>query len=318
MSGWDFIFAGLELMTYNEALKAQNNLKEMKTAQDVAIAQRALLEAMRNFIFDIARDIQLAEPNISTYPQQVYIVASTLGWRLHDSGLTPEIFPEFSDKEYVFKTQNKIVEIVGKCQQNLNRAQIQQADLAVKYIVEMPMLLQATKANWSLEQIRATQQKWDKVSKEDNARKGSGCLNTLGFFGILFGSWVICTIGNGFSVILKTLIDNDTAGSVITLPVQLITLSLSLVALIGGGLFFGKRLWHNLSASKPDPSINALRQKREEWKQSLMSPDEWKHAKSVFGEDLSNERLRKLYSERAAFLEPLMGKEYLKTLLPGK
>ncbi len=318
MSGWDFVFAGLELMTYNQARKAQQNLKEMKTSQEMAIAQMQLLEAMRNFIFDIARDIQLAEPNIQTYPQQVYIVANTLGWRLHNSGLTPELFPEFSDKDYVFRTQNKIVEIVGRCQQNLTRAQIQQADLAVKYVVEMPMLMQAIKAKWSFEQIQATQPKWDKISKENNARTSSGCLNVIGIVGVLFGVMVICSIGSGITGMLMSTTSNETIRNVISLPIQVITLLLMVIAFIAGVFFFGKRLWQILFGDKSDPDATPLRQKRDEWKQNLMPSNEWEQVKATFGGELSSEQFKKLYNERVALLEPLMGKDYVKTLLPGK
>ncbi len=318
MSGWDFVFAGLELMTYNQARKAQQNLKEMKTAQEMAMAQMALLEAMRSFIFDIARDIQLAEPNIQTYPQQVYIVASTLGWRLHDSGLTPELFPEFSDKEYVFKTQNKIVELVGKCQQILTKAQLQQSDLAVKYIVEMPLLLQASKAKWSFEQIQATESKWNKITKENTTRTSSGCLNALGIAGVLFGALVICQIGGSIASALSTISNNETVQSAISLPILGITYLVALAAIGAGIFFFGKKLYQTFFGTKSDPEATPLRQKRDEWKNNLMKPDEWQQVKSTFGGDLSSEQFRKIYTERTTFLEPLMGKDYVKSLLPGK
>jgi hypothetical protein len=317
MSGWDFVFAGLELLTYNEARKAQQNLKEMKTAQEISRAQMALLQAMRNFIFDIARDIQLAEPNIDAYPQQVYIVANTLGWRLHDSGLVPEMFPEFSEKDYVFKTQNKIVEVAGRCQRILTQAQIQQSELAVRYISDMPLLIRATKAKWSSEQIQATQAKWDRITKENNARTSSGCLNALGIAGVLFGAMVLCGVGESIANSLAGLSSNETIQTILRTPTLGITYLLSIAAMGAGIYFFGKKLYV-VFGTKSDPEGASLRQKREEWNNNLMTPDEWEQVKITLGGDLSSEQFRKVIKERLAFLEPIMGSEYVNTLLPGK
>jgi hypothetical protein len=97
----------------------------MKTAAEMEAARRVLLEAMKSFIFDISRDIQLAEEQLTAFPQQVYIVSRSLDWRLVNSGLSAEIFPDFQDKEYVFKTQKKITEVIGKSKASLTQPQIQ-------------------------------------------------------------------------------------------------------------------------------------------------------------------------------------------------
>jgi hypothetical protein len=316
MSGWDFVFAGLELLTYNEARKAQQNLQSMRTTQEIAQAQIALLQAMRNFIFDIARDIQLAEPNIEAYPQQVYIVTSTLGWRLHDSGLVPEMFPEFSDKDYVFKTQNKIVEMVAKSKSLLAIAQVRQSDLAVKFIVEMPLLIRAIQAKWSWEQLQATKAKWEKITQENSARNSSGCLNVVGILGVLFGVMLICSFGFSIAGAVTSVSDNVTVQNILSLPVMGITLLVTAVAFIAGIIFFGKGILKVLGMAT-DPDAGSLRQKREEWVKNLMNASDWEQVKTTFNGDLTSEEFRKIYNERIAFLEPIMGKDYTNSLLPG-
>lgn len=317
MSGWDFVFAGLQAMTYNQARNARKNLDEMKTTQERATAETAMLEAMRNFIFDIARDIKMAEANTQTYPQQVYIVSSTLGWRLHDSGLTPELFPEFSDKDYVFKTQNKIIETVKRCRQNLTNHQIQQSDLAVNYIVQMPLLLQAINAKRSSEWLQSTNSKWNKIQKKNSARSNSGCINIVAIIAVLFGASFICQLGAGISESASSLFDNETIQNIVGLPLLGISILVSLGLAGYGTFFFGKKLNKTFLKTSRDSETDSLRQKRAQWQQNLMKVHEWEEVKSTFGGDFSSEQFMKMYKERIAFLEPLMGKDYVKSLRPA-
>lgn len=61
MSGWDWLHAGLEVATYAKAQQAQRQWSEMKTTAEMEAARRALLEAMKSFIFDISRDIGMCQ-----------------------------------------------------------------------------------------------------------------------------------------------------------------------------------------------------------------------------------------------------------------
>lgn len=280
MSGWDFVFAGLELMTYN------------------------------------AKDIQLAEANIEAYPQQVYIVAKTLGWRLHDSGLAPELFPEFSDKDYVFKTQNKIVEVIIKCQQNLTKAQIQQSDLAIKYITEIPTLMQAIKAKWSLEQIQATQSKWNKISNENGNRTLNIAISIIGIFPLLSIVFIIFQVGLGIAALLSSIVPSEIGVIVVFVLIAGATTLIAGALLLGGIFFLGKKFLSAAFGTTANPELPKLREKRNEWRKNLMPAEDWEAIKNAFGGDLSSEQFNKIFKERIAFLEPLMGKEYVKTLLP--
>ncbi len=147
MSGWDWLHAGLEVATYAQARKAQQNIAEVQAdmqsaamAAQIEVIRKAYIEAMRNLVFDISRDLQLAEEHIDEYPLQVYIVARTSDIRFNDSGLSPEVFPEFSDKEYVHNTQRKINSVKAASRSKLSEEQLEQGELAVKCLAEMPLL----------------------------------------------------------------------------------------------------------------------------------------------------------------------------------
>jgi hypothetical protein len=199
MSGWDWLHAGLEVATYSQAQKAQRNLAEMKTAAEIEAARRLLLEAMKSFIFDISRDIQLAEEQLTTFPQQVYIVSKSLDWRLVNSGLSADVFPDFQDKEYVFKTQKKITEVVGKSKASLTQQQIQQSETAVQYVAEMPLLQQAISAKSAQASLRATDEQFRKLNSLQGNKK---LFIGLGVLGLVITMCVACPmLSSGFSLL---------------------------------------------------------------------------------------------------------------------
>jgi len=199
MSGWDWLHAGLEVATYSQARRARQNVESlqatMQTAAAIAereAARKALIEAMRNFIFDIHRDIQLAEEHVKEYPQQVFIVARALEWRLKDSGLSPEVFPEFADKDYVHNTQKKVNSVISESRSGLKNDQIEPSETAVRYLTEIPLLNEAIKAKSSLEHIQATEAEWNKI-KDGNS--GAWIKKLLGVLGMIVSPCICVGIG---------------------------------------------------------------------------------------------------------------------------
>lgn len=292
MSGWDWLHAGLEVATYATARNAQRNLAEMKTASEIEAAHRALLKAMKDFIFDISRDIQLAEDQLGTFPQQVYIVSKTLDIRLADSGLSAEVFPDFQDKEYVFKTQKKLTEVSKKSKSSLTEPQIQQSDTAIQYIAEMPLLQEAISAKSAQDSLRATDEKWRELNNPDGNKR---LLLGLGVAGLIFSIVVACPmLLNG----LGKLMNGNSAG--------LINLIIGIVVPVGSLMLF-------IIGGKSNQEYAPLKTKREAWQKQLMPTKEWQQVISTFG-DLTTEQFRRIYNERLAFLNPILGGDFQKYL----
>jgi hypothetical protein len=65
----------------------------------------------------------------------VYVAAKTFEWRLHDVGISPEIFPEFTDKEYVQRVQNRLTRLIQELRRRLSAGQINQAEDCFSFIV---------------------------------------------------------------------------------------------------------------------------------------------------------------------------------------
>lgn len=296
MSGWDWLHAGLEVATYTQARKAQQNLSEMKTAAEMEAARRALLEAMKGFIFDISRDIQLAEEQITAFPQQVYIVSRSLDWRLTNSGLSAEVFPDFQDKEYVFKTQKKITEVVGKSKASLTQPQIQQSETAIQYVAEMPMLQQAISAKSAQQSLMATDEQWRKLSSRDGNKK---LFIGLGVVGLGISMCVACPMLSGG----LSMLGSGDAGSIFG---GLITMAISGAILVGTVALF-------VVGGKSNPEYAPLKANRSTWQKQLMHHKDWQQVVSTFG-DLSSSQFQKIYEERLAFLNPILGGDFQKYL----
>jgi len=282
MSGWDWIHAGLELATYTQARSAQQTLAGMKTTADMEAARRAMLEAMRSFVFDISRDIQLAEEQIKTFPQQVYIVARCLEWRLGTSGLSADIFPEFQDKEYVFKTQRRIPEVVAQSSAKLTPQQVQESDLAVQFINEMPLLQRAISAISAQESLTATDEQWRKLNSQDGNRK---LFLWLGIAGLVVSVITIPLLGCDALSRLGGGQTGQIMGDLIMLA-------------IAGAISVGS-LFMVIRDTYPSDELARLKTKREGLRKQVMYSNAWQQVVSTFG-NLTGEQFRKIYDERLA------------------
>ena len=295
MSGWDWLHAGLEVAAYSQARKARQTAEmiqaDMQTATAIAArkeAQEALIKAMRNFIFDIHRDIQLAEEHIREFPQQVFILARTLEFRLKDSGLTPEVFPEFSDKDYVHNTQKKISSVISESRASLTTDQIEQSDVGIKYLTEMPLLAEAFKAKSSLEQIQDTEQEWKSL---EGSKNGAKTKRNFGFLALIASPCLCLGLGSGGA-------SNASAGWIVGFLVLIGAIAL----LVGGRVDL--------------PKYNELKSQRETLRKNLLPADLWHQVIEKFG-DLPSAEYQKLLEERSAFLNPVLGNEFQRFLADG-
>lgn len=299
MSGWDWLHAGLEMATYAKAQKAQSDLEEMKTATQIEMARRALIEAMRSFVFDISRDIKLAEEQLLEFPQQVYIVSRSLDERLSNSGLSADVFPDFHDKEYVFTTQKKIAEVVEKSRIKLDRQQITQAETCVKHISELPLLQKAINAKSAQESLNASEQEWKELSN----RKGK---NTLFVVLGLMGLGLTACVGLPLFLSGLASMGNGEAGGILGGLLMIIFSALFPIASVAFFVFGGKS----------NAGFAPLKSQREEWKKQLLPQKEWDEITSKFG-DLSSSQFKKLYEDHINYLTPILGGGFQKYLTPG-
>ena len=294
MSKWDWIHAGLEAATYVQARKAQQNLAEMKTASEIESARRMLLEAMKSFVFDISRDIQLAEEQISSTPQQVYIISKLIDSRFLKSGVTSDIFPDFQDKEYVFKTQKKVAEVVKKSKTLLTEEQIEQSDLVVQYIPQMSLIQKAISSKVAQEFLQESDKRWEELKK-----------NTQTINPTLIPSliWIII-----IWMILSVII----GGMGIQSGFGYLIVATGVVVALVGMIYKNKK-----SPSNAEKALfseyELLKNKREESQKQLLSQKDWAKVVSTIG-DLTSEQFKKIYKKRLDLLSQVLGEETQKFL----
>lgn len=300
MSGWDWLHAGLQVATYTKAQQAKRELDSMKTAAEIEAARRALLDAMRSLIFDISRDIQLAEEQLEEFPQQVYIVAQSLDLRLAQSRLSPEAFPDFQDKEYVLATEKRVAGVVEDAKARLQPEEVNDSDRAVKYIAEMPMLEEAISAKSAQESLRATDEQWNELDIRQKSRNTTAWLS---FIGLAISACLCYPLTALGSSLFST-------GNFFYIILSLFVFAIAL-AIPGGAIAL------LVKRSKPNPEYKPLKDKRQRWREQLMSKDDWEQITSTFG-DLSSEEFIAVRDERLAFLYPLLGDDFRKHLTAGE
>ncbi len=279
MSKWDWIHAGLEAAAYTEAQAARRNLEAMRTASEIESARRLLLEAMKNFVFDISRDIQMVEEQIPTAPLQTYIVSKLLDQRFSDSGLSADLFPDFQDKEYVFQTQKKLSEVIEKSKVTLSTEQIHSAESAIRYITEMPLLQKANSAKSAQENLATSEEKWKGLEKAHSQKS----------LYIVFGVILVMVV-----ITIASFSESD------------VLLMLSCLGLVGLFAFL-------FTMATPSPEYKTLRDERESLQRKLLPQEEWQTIVSTIG-DLPSEQFQNMIVQREKFLVEILGNDVQKFL----
>jgi hypothetical protein len=283
MSKWDWLHAGLEVANLV-------GIKEMRSGVESEATRRLLIEAMKNYIYAISRDIELAEEQISKDPQQIYILSKITGLRLENSGISATDLPDFQDKEYFSKTKKKIAEVIKKSQAKLTQQQIQDSDTAVQYLPSMPLLQPAIAAKAAEESLSKTRNKWEEMSSRNGHKQ-------LFMIGGVLGLIISCLI---LFIIMSTNLQGESAFITFTVIAVLIG---SIIAIIKG--------------SSTDPKYTELRLKREELQEQLMPNDKWEQVVAIFG-NLSSKQFKKIYDERISFLSSVFGEDFEKYLNSGE
>ena len=281
----DWIDRMAEAAAYAQLRNTQRHLAEMKAMAEQEAARKALIEAMRNFIFEVGSRVKIAEEHLESFPQQVYIVAKALGWRLENSGIEVEMFPDIGDKEYFFQTQRKIKKLLQEAQNKMSGKQLEVAERAAQYLEEMPLLQRAIVAKEAEEALERTSQDWENLKKKHN-------LLVLGIAAFVLDACVVCPAAGAISDSSSTFLQGIAA--------------LFMLGLLIGGIY--------LVFQGRDPRYKQVEEERQKLQQQLLSEEERKEVEAVFG-NFSLSQLRKVEEERRGFLSEVLGEDF-KALLP--
>lgn len=103
--GWGDVIS-IELGLGNAALNASNasTLQQMKLQQVGEAMYREFISYMRNGVFNLKQAAETVLADEETSPLKAAGAMRILDYQLSSSGITPEMFPELADKEYVAAT----------------------------------------------------------------------------------------------------------------------------------------------------------------------------------------------------------------------
>jgi predicted phage tail protein len=276
MSSWlDLINIGIDVTQSYQIYKARQKLDQIESGAAAETLRREVLEVLRNFVFETAQDMKALEQRVAGSPQPVYVVARALEWRFQDIGISPGIFPEFADKEYVLQVQEVIGKVTQEAQGRLSETQVRQAEECVNAIVQMPLLEQAIEAQAAREQLQAVEEEWQNVSSEKSRR-------TLQGIGTLAVSWFACPVMAciGSPVLGSLAIRvNENLVSLVGGGAMVLTLLVMLAGSIGGIILLGK------SSTRRHAE---LKKARKAWQGKVPGQEVWNEIVTTFGKQSSD------------------------------
>ncbi len=182
----------------------------------------------------------------------------------------------------------------------MTQPQIQQSETAIQYVAEMPLLQEAISAKSAQDSLRATDEKWRKLSSRDGNKK---LFIGLGVVWLVITMCVACPmLSSGLSMLAS-----GDFGSMMT----------GLVMLVIGGAIPAGSIALFVLGGKSSSEYAPLKANRTAWQKQLMPAKNWQEILSTFG-DLSTEQFRKIYEERLNFLNPILGGDFQKFLTSGE
>lgn len=167
----------LDLASLGVEISMADKLEAMRRQGAASAMMQALLSEIRNRVFkysETAKNILAAE---ATAPVQAAGAMRLLEIRLQDSGLTPEMFNELSDKEYLSNTVRTVRENAGRLMGQLAPEGRQAADSMLSKATRLPDY------DFYVENYAKGQQYRQALPESKGPGSGSRTLGLLGMLG---------------------------------------------------------------------------------------------------------------------------------------
>lgn len=139
----NYVFLGAEMAQLSKLRQLQEHLHSISAIQEAEIAKQNYLSEMKNIVFKISKNLNELTPILRQDPKFAYLYIKQQLSIFSTYNITPEVFREFSDKEYTQKVLNILSGLLGRIRQNLSREDIEQVEQTLKSIEQMPFLERA-------------------------------------------------------------------------------------------------------------------------------------------------------------------------------
>jgi hypothetical protein len=177
--GWfEILSLGLDVVQIGVLSQQSSTLKGMNERQLAGALQKEILEIFKNLVFASNKSAEALTEQLEHEAQKVYVLARLLQFRLANYNITPDIFPEFGDKEYVSQTQKTISALIKESQLKLDETELQDAEACVETVKQMPGLNEAiavqsdrVRAAEIQAQVREIDKVWKPLESRGKQRK---------------------------------------------------------------------------------------------------------------------------------------------------
>lgn len=289
--GWlDLIDLAIDVKQAADLRSAREQLRRIEMGAAEEALRQQIVEVLRNFVFSSAQQVKILETYLESSPQPVYVAATAFERRFQYAGISAEVFPEFTDKEYVQGVQGNLVRVIQNSRGRLTPGEISRAEECVDAIVQMHLLDQAIEAQSAWEQLQATEAEWKQAS-------GRSMLLFVGGLIALGGSFIVCPVAWCFSTSMVTSIARE----------QSLNPVLSFATLAANGVLFLASMMGGiiLLVRSRNPRLRELGEKRKQWRESIPDRETWEHIVSLFGQQ-NSQGYRRLQAKREAMIGEVM------------
>lgn len=288
--GWlDLVDLAIDVKQAADLHKAREQLRRIEMGAAEESLRRQVVEVLREFVFSSAQEVKTLETYLEGSPQPVYVAARVLEWRFQDVGIAPQVFPEFSDKEYVQGIQGDLARVIQDSRSRLTPGEISRAEECVDAFVQIPLLDQAIEAQSAREYLQATEDEWKQIS-------GRKTLLLLAGLAALVGSFIICPSTCCHFTSLTSSIRNETLEPILGFATLAVHGVLFLASMIGGIV---------LLAKSSGPRYRELKENRKQWTEKTLDGETWDQIVGLFGEQ-GSEGYRHLRVERETVIREVM------------
>lgn len=298
--------AGNLLLDIKQSSDLQQANQQLSNMQETALQdalRKKYLEMLKNFIFNTYKRVELLEQYAKKLPMPVYVTTKLIEAGYNDIGITPNVFPDFADKEYVNKFQDKVGELLKKTRDGLSPNDLAQSEECVSGVLEMPLLEKAITSQNAQEQLDSLDGEWKNLEGYVSNRQRKGVLSIVGAFAFPF--IVICLGGGAVGT------DNRTLGQLIIV----ITLLVPLVFLAYGIFLLATRF-----PSGKKNRYAEIAKERDRLRAMLATPEEAGQIVAKFG-SLSSREYLNLKETRQRLIQKIIedveGDEKLLSALSG-
>lgn len=289
MSWLDWLNLGLNVVDTAISLNNSKKISQLQAQGASEAIVQAVLNELRQLIFDSREKLKAIEPHAQDHPLAAFTLASLIGWRFESIGLTPRMFPEFRDKEFVSETLAQVNRLLTTTQSRLSPDELARGKETTQSMIEMSLLRKAVSHQEIVEKMNTAEQEKRQLRAEHNKapirvnkkmREWGNLSLGIGVI-ICMGSFCLSQIANSvFSVA-----GNSSQGlSAVTELMAVITVCLGPflgVAAVGAGALM--LINSAQKTSKPSTRIDELTRYQESLRPNLANEETRKEIVAAFG-----------------------------------